>query len=199
MNNNNFGRTLIAALSEFVGTLFLTLVALAVPPPETAFALGLALTVLVYTIGDISGCHLNPAVTVGLVSIRQFPLGEGLAYIVAQVAGALVARVLVSQELVGSLDAYESAGAVAEFIGVGILMLAVAAVTENKVPRAGSGIAIGGALAAGLLMTNGILNPAVALAMDQGASPAVWASLLGAAAFAALFVLLKKGAPPKPS
>ena len=190
-------RTLIAALAEFTGTFFLALAALAVPAPFTVFAVGLVLMVFVYMIGGISGCHLNPAVTVGLCAARQFPVGEGLMYIAAQIVGALLARMLVTQELIGSWGSYESANMVAEFIGFGVLMLAVAAVTEKRVTAAGSGIAVGPALIAGLLISGGVLNPAVAIAMGLGLSPAVWATALSGVVFAWLFVLLKKGVPPK--
>lgn len=190
-------RTVIAALSEFTGTFFLTLVALSVPAPFTALTVGLVLLVFVYAIGGISGCHLNPAVTVGLVSARQFPLKEGLLYIVAQVIGAWIARSLVLWGLVGEWSSYSDGGVVGEFLGFGILMLAVAAVTEKRVTAAGSGIAIGPALMAGLLFSGGVLNPAVAIAMGLAGSWAVWATLPSAVAFALLYVLLKKGTPPK--
>lgn len=190
-------RTLIAALSELTGTFFLTLVALAVRAPYTAFAAGLALLVFVYAIGSISGCHLNPAVTVGLVSARQFPFGEGALYIAAQISGALLARLAVSQGLIGEWGSYEAGGGFAEFIGFGILMLAVAAVTEKRVTAAGSGIAVGPALITGLLLSGGVLNPAVAIAMGLGASLDAWAPVLSGIAFANLFAVLKKGTPPK--
>lgn len=193
----SLNRTLITAGAELVGTLFLTLAALTVVSPFTAFAVGLTLMAFVYTIGGISGCHLNPAVTAGLVAARQFPLGEGVVYIIAQVCGALAAQALVRLGLVGALGSYGAGGAVAEFLGTGLLMLAVAAVTENKVTQSGSGVAVGAALIAGLLVSQGILNPAVAIAMGQATSPAVWAALAGGVLFALLFVLLKKATPPK--
>lgn len=55
-----------------------------------AIAFGLTVVTMAYTIGAISGAHLNPAVTVGLCVGRRFPLGEVPAYIVAQVIGAIV-------------------------------------------------------------------------------------------------------------
>lgn len=190
-------RTLIAALAELIGTFFLALAALAVPAPFTVFAVGLMLLVFVYMIGNISGCHLNPAVTVGLCAARQFPVGEGLIYIAAQFVGALLARMVVTQEHVGTWGSYAAGGSVAEFIGFGVLMLSVAAVTEKRVTAPGSGIAVGSALVAGLLLSGGVLNPAVATAMGLGLSPAVWATVLSGVVFAWLFVLLKKGVPPK--
>src|SRR5262245_17353635 len=56
-----------------------------------SLAFGLTVVTMVYAIGHISGCHLNPAVTVGLAAGGRFPSGEILPYIVAQVVGAIVA------------------------------------------------------------------------------------------------------------
>lgn len=53
--------------------------------------MGLTLLVMVIAIGKVSGAHLNPAVTVGLVAARQFPIREGLLYISAQVISAFLA------------------------------------------------------------------------------------------------------------
>ena len=54
-----------------------------------AFAFGLTVLSMAYAIGHISGCHLNPAVTIGLVSGGRFPAKEVLPYVMAQVLGAL--------------------------------------------------------------------------------------------------------------
>jgi len=56
-----------------------------------AFAFGLTVLTMAYAIGHISGCHLNPAVSVGLWSGGRFPASDLVAYIVAQVIGAVVA------------------------------------------------------------------------------------------------------------
>ena len=56
-----------------------------------ALAFGLTLLTMAYAIGHISGCHLNPAVSVGLAVAKRFPASELLPYIVAQVAGAIFA------------------------------------------------------------------------------------------------------------
>lgn len=190
-------KLLFPALSEFTGTFFLSLAALTVPAPFTIFAVGIVLLVFVYVIGPISGAHINPAITIGLVAARQFPTGEGVLYIFVQLVAALFARMMVSQGWIGALGNYSSAGVAAEFIGFGILMLAVAAVTEKRVTAAGSGVAVGPALMAGLFISGGVLNPAVAVAMGLSTSPAVWATSLSGVAFALLYVLLKKGIPPK--
>ena len=56
-----------------------------------AFAFGLTVVTMAYAIGHISGCHLNPAISVGLACGKRFPFGQVIPYIVAQVLGALLA------------------------------------------------------------------------------------------------------------
>ena len=59
-----------------------------------AFAFGLTVLTMAYAIGHISGCHLNPAVTIGLVCGKRFPTKEVAPYILAQVGGAIIAAFL---------------------------------------------------------------------------------------------------------
>ncbi|MEO8026036.1 MAG: aquaporin Z [Bryobacteraceae bacterium] len=54
-----------------------------------AFAFGLTVLTMAYAIGHISGCHLNPAVSIGLFVGKRFPAGDLVPYIIAQVAGAI--------------------------------------------------------------------------------------------------------------
>jgi len=87
--------------AEFIGTFWLVLggcgsAVLAATFPETgigfvgvAFAFGLTVLTMAYAIGHISGCHLNPAVSVGLFMGGRFPSGELVPYIAAQVLGAI--------------------------------------------------------------------------------------------------------------
>src|SRR5512136_249679 len=56
-----------------------------------AFAFGLTVLTMAYAIGHVSGCHLNPAVTIGLATGRRFPWSEVVPYIVAQLIGAVLA------------------------------------------------------------------------------------------------------------
>jgi len=87
--------------AEFLGTLWLVLggcgsVVLAAAFPGVgigllgvSFAFGLTVLTMAYTIGHVSGCHLNPAVTLGLVAASKFDASEAPGYIVAQVLGAI--------------------------------------------------------------------------------------------------------------
>ncbi|MCC6697035.1 MAG: aquaporin Z [Candidatus Hydrogenedentes bacterium] len=56
-----------------------------------ALAFGLTVLTMAFAIGHISGCHLNPAVTAGLVAGKRFPANEAIPYIIAQVVGAVIA------------------------------------------------------------------------------------------------------------
>jgi aquaporin Z len=55
-----------------------------------ALAFGLTVLTMAYSIGHVSGCHLNPAVTIGLAAGGRFPTNEIGAYVVAQVVGAII-------------------------------------------------------------------------------------------------------------
>src|ERR671926_316236 len=55
-----------------------------------SFAFGLTVLTMAYAIGHISGCHLNPAVTIGLFAGKRFPARDLVPYIVAQVIGAIL-------------------------------------------------------------------------------------------------------------
>src|SRR4029453_3577671 len=59
-----------------------------------SLAFGLSVVTMAYAIGHISGCHLNPAVTVGLAMGGRFPTGQILPYVIGQVIGAIVAAAL---------------------------------------------------------------------------------------------------------
>jgi aquaporin Z len=90
-------------VAEFFGTFWLVLggcgsAVLAAAFPDVgigllgvAFAFGLTVLTMAYTIGHISGCHLNPAVSIGLWAGGRFPANKLLFYIVAQVIGGIVA------------------------------------------------------------------------------------------------------------
>jgi aquaporin Z len=87
--------------AEFIGTFWLVLggcgsAVLAAAFPGVgiglhgvSLAFGLTVLTMAYAIGHISGCHLNPAVTVGLVTAKRFPISELPHYVIAQVAGAV--------------------------------------------------------------------------------------------------------------
>src|SRR6202451_1924083 len=91
------------AIAEFFGTFWLVFGGCGAAGLDAAFpqlgigflgvalAFGLTVLTMAFAIGHISGCHLNPAVSVGLVVGRRFPAKDLLPYVVAQVVGAIAA------------------------------------------------------------------------------------------------------------
>ncbi len=115
------------SFAEFIGTFWLVLggcgsAVLAATFPGVgigltgvSIAFGLTVLTMAYAIGHISGCHLNPAVSVGLTVGGRFKAADLPAYIIAQVAGAIVAAVLLLREAHVAIENIRVA--CAEFIG----------------------------------------------------------------------------------
>jgi len=86
-----------------------------------AFAFGLAVTAMAYAIGPISGCHINPAVTVSMVAAGRMKMDQAIGYIISQVVGgivgALVLWLIVSGKLVASTNGLGANGWGAGYAG----------------------------------------------------------------------------------
>lgn len=165
-------------LAEALGTFALTLVvglSLAMPfPVATPVLAGLTLGLFVYTIGHLSGSHINPAVTIGLWSIKKISSGQAVMYIIFQAAGAFVAGLLVTSfaPAVQITVSGVLAIGVAEALGTFFFTFGIASVVYGKVSDVASGLVIGGSLLLGItvavtLASNGILNPAVAMGIGS--------------------------------
>jgi MIP family channel proteins len=162
----------------------------------------LVLMAMVYAIGSISGCHVNPAITVALAAIRKISGRDAGIYIACQVAGGVCAALLVRLffSARGGLvdfgtpsvsDAYLRGGSpflalVVEAIGAFVLMWAVMGTAVNPAaPKGVAGIAIGGALGVGVLIfgpvTGASFNPArwFGPALTSGSFTDFWLYILG--------------------
>jgi len=165
-----------------------------------AFTTGLILMAMVYAIGWISGCHVNPAVTITAIALRKLDFDDGLAYIVAQLLGAVLAgwTHMFIQPGNGALTGYggvaptpvlggsDLAALVVELIITFFLMFSVYAVLyTDKVPAGASGLLIGMTLTADILiagpLTGGAANPARALgpAVASGYYSSLWVYWVG--------------------
>jgi len=172
-----------------------------------AFANGIILMVMVYAIGYISGCHINPAITITAVALRKMDLDDGIAYLVAQIVAATLAgwaHKLILQGpgepidygafgLTSAIGQNPVLGVVVELIITFFLMFSVYAVLyTGKVPAGASGVLIGMTLTADILiagtLTGGAANPARALgpAIAAGAYQNLWVYLVGPIAGALL-------------
>jgi len=190
--------------AEFVGTFWLVFggcgsAVLAAAFPNVgigllgvSFAFGLTVLTMAYAIGHISGCHLNPAVSVGLLAGKRFPASELLGYVAAQVlgglAGAGVLFVIASGK--AGFDAgggfasngfgphspgQYSMGAclVAELVLTFMFLIIILGATDRRAPQGFAPIAIGLGLTLihliGIPVTNLSVNPA------RSTGPAVFA------------------------
>ena len=164
-------------LAELIGTFTLSLVVglslSAQFPIITPVLAALTLGLFVYSIGVISGCHINPAVTLGLLSIGKIKMDEAGKYIVAQLVGGFLASVLLVQ--LGAMMAPIAVGGVtqilAEVLGTAVFTFGIGAVVFGKVSDVVSGAVIGGSLLLGISIaamvgSAGVLNPAVALTIN---------------------------------
>ena len=182
-------------IAEFIGTFALSFVVLgavsvAVPlPMPVAVLAGLTLGLFVYTIGGISGAHINPAVTIGLWSIKKISSRDALLYLLAQIFAAAVAIVIVRTlglvSPAAASAAFDAPLFFAEALGAFFFTFGIAAVVHGRVSDALSGTVIGGSLVLGLVIATmagsvGIINPAVAFALNSLSIVYVLGPIVGA-------------------
>jgi aquaporin Z len=183
------------ASAEFIGTFWLVFggcgsAVLAAAFPNVgigllgvALAFGLTVLTMAYAIGHISGCHLNPAVSVGLVVGKRFPASDLVAYVIAQVAGGIVGAAVLyviasgkaGFDLAGGFAsngfAEHSPGGysllaclVAEVVLTFMFLVIILGATDRRAPQGFAPIAIGLGLTLihliGIPVTNLSVNPA---------------------------------------
>ncbi len=148
-----------------------------------ALAFGLALMAMAYAIGHISGCHLNPAVSIGLVVARRFSAADLLPYVIAQIVGALLGAGLLYVIASGAPGFDVSAGfasngyaehspgnygltaaIVSEVVLTFMFLVIILGATDRRAPAGFAPIAIGLGLTAihlaGIPVDNLSVNPA---------------------------------------
>jgi glycerol uptake facilitator protein len=193
MEQNSFGQKLLA---EVFGTGFLVFIGVGSVPatlllngggklhPFTmadlgviSFAFALVVIAMVYALGHISGCHINPAVTVALAVTRKFPWREVPAYVAAQVVGATLGAFAIvgvlgkvaGKELGLGVAAFHPGvgygqATFAEFIGTFLLVFTVFGVIDRRAPAGWAGLAIGFVVFAAIIVvapaTSASINPA---------------------------------------
>jgi MIP family channel proteins len=230
------GNLMLACAAEVIGTFLLVLVGTAVAtaaatgkntagPAYDSLAVGLSfgliLIPIVGSLGQVSGAHVNPAVSFGLAIAGKFPWRYLVPYWAAQMIGALVAALLVwaayghGAYTVAHLGAPSPANGadglqvllVEALIAFALVFTVISTATDPRVPAGTAAVAIGFALAAGVLLggpvSGGAGNPARALGpMIVTGTYHVWlfytvGPLLGAALAAGAFRLVGRASTPK--
>lgn len=172
-----------------------------------ALTFGLIVLVLIYTLGDVSGAHLNPVVTLGFCVARRMPWAEALPYVASQAAGALAAsgtlRMLFpSHPTLGStLPAGSSAQSfVLEMILTALLMFVILSVsTGAKEKGITAGIAIGALIGLEAMFAGPIcgasMNPvrSLAPALVSGQISQLWIYLIAPVTGTFIGVLIFRG------
>jgi len=183
------------AFAEFLGTFWLVFggcgaAVLAAAFPNlgigflgVALAFGLTVLTMAYAIGHISGCHLNPAVSIGLAAGGRFPARELGAYLLAQLAGGIVAAAVLYAIASGKPGFDVAAGfatngyglhspgqysllacALAELVLTFMFLMIILGATDERAPKGFAPIAIGLGLTLanliGIPVTNCSVNPA---------------------------------------
>ena len=187
-------------ISEFIGTAVLVLFGCGTAVMTgniliTAIAFGLALAVMVYAIGNVSGCHINPAVSLAMLITGKLSFKDFIFYVIAQITGAFAGIGLLCAIFNNTIIGDTSLGAngFGDFSAAGIEMGAaflveviltfvfiyvILGVTSDEKKSSVSGIVIGSALAfvhiLGIPLTGTSVNPARSLA------PAAIQSITGA-------------------
>jgi aquaporin Z len=209
-------------VAEFFGTLILVVIAVGVATESfgfhlfglsysagvaaTALAFGLVLGALAYAIGPISGAHVNPAVTLGFIATARMHFVEGIAYIVAQVLGAIAGAYLLywmfttspiySKSVQGlGTDGYgtkshlfvsQGGAFLIEVVLTAVFVLVVLFATHKAAIQGAAGVAIGFGLVVvhliGIPLTGTSVNPArslgPALVVGGTALSQVWLFLI---------------------
>lgn len=192
-------------VAEFIGTFTLVLFGCgaAVIAGEyigfagISFAFGLALIGMAYGIGAISGCHINPAVSLGMVAAGRMEMPEAIRYIIAQVAGAIIAALILLIIASGKADYSVAANGLGqngwgegylgeygivsaflfELVATFLFMVVILGATSAGAPAAVAGLAIGLTLVCihlvGINITGVSVNPARSIGPALFAGP--WA------------------------
>ena len=194
-------------LAEFIGTFVLVFVACGVAAVTgcsaeanaayilTALAFGLVIVAMAYSIGNVSGCHINPAVSIGVFLNGGMELTDFIGYVAAQflgaIAGAAVLRFLIGTELgLGCNGLYDGSimkSLIVEIILTCIFVLAVLGATSKIENSHVASLVIGGSLTLvhlfGIYFTGTSVNPArsfgPALLLGGESLKVVWVFIVG--------------------
>lgn len=201
-----FSRQNVAqVVAEFFGSAVLATVTLAVMrsqvgvPYFIAMAVGLTFAVLVLVLSAVSGAHINPIVTLGLWTVRKIGTLKALLYLAAQIVGALAAwslyTYLINDDLTNIAGSdFDWRILIAEAVGAMVFMFGVAAATYQRHEGGRLATTLGASYVLGILIasvvSNGLINPAVALSVQSWSVAYVAGPVVGAILGTNLYAML---------
>ena len=192
-------------ISEFIGTCVLVLfgcgtaVVTGGDLVATALAFGLSIVAMAYVIGNVSGCHINPAVSLGVLINKGMSLKDFGGYVCAQVLGALLGSGLLKLILINTEISLLGA-IIVEVVLTFVFIYTILGVTSDEKKSSVAGIVIGLTLTfvhiIGIKLTGTSVNPARSLApallMGGEALKQVWVFILAPFAGSALAAVCYK-------
>ncbi|MFM1814979.1 MAG: hypothetical protein RLZ98_1674 [Pseudomonadota bacterium] len=197
-------------IAEFIGTFTLVLLgcgAAVIAGKEVgvlgiSFAFGLALIAMAYGIGPISGCHINPAVSLGALIAGRMTTGDFISYVIAQCLGAIAGALVLYLIATGKLSGYDvsasglgqngwgpkylggygmGAAFIFEAVATFLFLVTILGSTQSGVPSHMAGLAIGLTLVVihivGIQVTGVSVNPARSLGPALFAGPTALSQL----------------------
>ena len=207
-------------IAEFIGTFVLVLVACGVAAVTgcsaeanaayilTALAFGGVIVAMAYSIGNVSGCHINPAVSLGVLLNGGMSVKDFVGYVIAQflgaIAGAAVLYALIGTQYgLGANGLYDGSilkSLIVEIILTCVFVLAVLGATSKTENSHVAGLVIGGSLTLvhllGIFFTGTSVNPArsfgPALLLGGDALSCVWVFIVGPLVGGAIAALIWK-------
>lgn len=182
----------------------------------TAMAFGLAVVAMAYTIGGVSGCHINPAITLGCLLDKRMTLKDACGYWCGQIVGGIIAGALLvtiygcesglGANGLGGVDGSAGCGLIVEAVLTALFVLVVLGTTDSKVGAGNfAGLAIGLSLIlihlVGIHFTGTSVNPARSIgpalfSANADALSSLWVFIVGPLIGSVIAVILWNIAGP---
>lgn len=199
MDKQTFKQLIVEGFGTFVLTLIVLISLNTTLPLPTPVLAAITLGVFAATIGAISNCHINPAVTIAMAVVKEITPSKAGMYIIAQLIGAFLARAVITFIKINPTLATPTESlsiGLFEMLGTLVFVFGISAVVSKKAPEAIGPFVIGLSLLLGIMVASfqslGILNPAVALGIGALSPTYLLAPIFGALAATLFYSWVQK-------